>query len=131
MSEPLIPGLTINLSGQNYVLPPMNVDTLEAYWDMIQGWAQPPESLMQRLGEAAAVLHAALSRNYPELTLLEVKKALDWRNFVAIIDALLWCSGLARVEPGESEAGSDLTGTKSGPESPASPAGPGSTSAGA
>lgn len=130
MSEPLIAGTTIKLNGQDYILPPLNVDTLETYLPVIQGWAQPPATLLARLVEVCEVIHAGLLRNYPELPLKEVKQAVDLNNFQDMVDVLLASSGLARVEPGEPGAGSVLTGAKSGPESPASPAGPGNTSAG-
>lgn len=125
----LIPGVTIVLNGQEYILPPLNVDALEAYWETIQSWAAPPESLIQRLLQVTEVIHAALTRNYPELALQEVKRAVDLRNFEEMVGLLLEGSGLVGKSPGESEAGEALTGVISGPESSPSPAGPGNTSA--
>ena len=128
MSE-IITGVTIKLNGQDYILPPLNLDALEQYWEKIQGWAQAPESLMQRLSEVAEVLHAALARNYPDLALTDLKKGLDLRNFATLVEALLQSSGLARVEPGEPAAGSAPTLARSAPESPRSRAGRGRKSA--
>ncbi len=129
MSEPLLDGVTIRLGRQDYVLPPLNLDALEKHLEMIQGWAVPPDSIVQRLGEVATVVHAALKRNYPDLDLSEVKAGLDLQNFGPIVTALLESSGLAETEPGESPAEGVPTGPTLEPASPASPAGPGNTSA--
>jgi hypothetical protein len=112
--EPKLDGVPLRLGGADYVLPPLNLAALEKYWPVIQGWGKEgPVDLVQRLGEAAELLHAALVRNYPELTLAEVKEGLDLANFPGAVGQLLEVSGLARQAPGEPEAGSVPTGPTS------------------
>ncbi|MGD0826980.1 MAG: hypothetical protein ACLQED_09275 [Desulfobaccales bacterium] len=111
----LLDGVPLRLGGQDYILPPLNLAALEKYWPVIESWGEPPASLVQRLSEAAELLHAALLRNYPELTLAEVKEGLDLASFPAILPQLLEVSGLTRRPPGEPQAGSVPIGATSMP----------------
>jgi len=113
--EPKLDGVPLKLGGTDYILPPLNLAALEKYWPVIESWGEPPASLVQRLSEAAELLHAALLRNYPELTLAEVKEGLDLASFPAILPQLLEVSGLTRRPPGEPPAGSVPTGAISMP----------------
>ena len=63
-----------------------------------------PGSLVSRLGEGAELLHAALVRNYPELTLARSRKAWTWATFAAVAAQLLQVSGLTR-RPGGTAGG--------------------------
>jgi len=126
--EPKLDGVPIKLGSETYVLPPLNLAALEKYWPVIESWGEPPASLVERLSEGAELLHAALSRNYPELTLAEVKEGLDLASFPAVLARLLEVSGLTRRDPGEPEAGSVPTGAISIPGPSPKRAGPGSTS---
>ena len=126
----LLDGVPLRLGGQDYILPPLNLAALEKYWPVIESWGEPPASLVQRLSEAAELLHAALLRNYPELTLAEVKEGLDLASFPAILPQLLEVSGLTRRPPGEPPAGSVPTGAISMPGPSPKRAGHGSTSGG-
>ena len=108
-------GLPLRLGGKDYILPPLNLAALEKYWPMIESWAEPPAKLTQRFSEGAEVIHAALVRNYPELTLTEVKEGLDLPSFPGALAQLLEVSGLARRDPGEPQAGSVPSGDTSIP----------------
>jgi len=114
--EPQLEGVPLRLGGQDYILPPLNLAALEKYWPVIESWGEPPASLVSRLSEGAELLYAALGRNYPELTLAEVKEALDLASFPAVLAQLLEVSGLTRRLPGEPQAGSVPTGAISTPE---------------
>ena len=72
---------------------------------MIESWGEPPASLVGRLSEGAELLHAALVRNYPELTLAEVKEGLDLASFPAVLAQLLEVSGLTEAPPGGTAGG--------------------------
>ena len=126
--EPKLEGVPLRLGSTDYILPPLNLAVLEKYWPVIESWAEPPASLVERLSEGAELLHAALERNYPELTLADVKEGLDLASFPGALAALLEVSGLARGEPGEPGAGSVPTGAISIPGPSPKRAGPGSTS---
>jgi hypothetical protein len=126
--EPKLDGVPLKLGGTDYILPPLNLAALEKYWPVIESWGEPPASLVERLSEGAELLHAALARNYPELTLADIKEGLDLASFPAALALLLEVSGLARREPGEPQAGSVPTGATSIPGSSPKRAGPGNTS---
>ncbi|MGO9622370.1 MAG: hypothetical protein ACLPT6_13320 [Desulfobaccales bacterium] len=111
----MLDGVALQLGGNEYTLPPLNLAALEKYWPMIESWGEPPASLVQSLSEGAELLHAALLRNYPELTLAEVKEGLDLASFPAVLAQLLEVSGLTRRPPGEPQAGSVPTGAISMP----------------
>jgi hypothetical protein len=113
--EPKLNGVPLKLGSKEYILPPLNLAALEKYWPVIESWAEPPAKLTQRFSEGAEVIHAALARNYPELTLTEVKEGLDLPSFPAALAALLEVSGLARRDPGEPQAGSVPIGDTSIP----------------
>ena len=86
--------MPLRLGSLGSVLPPLNLAALERYWALIESWGEPPASLVGRLSEGAELLHAALVRNYPELSLAEVKEGLDLANFPAALAQLLEVSGL-------------------------------------
>ena len=113
--EPKNEGVPLKLGGNDYVLPPLNLAALEKYWPVIESWGEPPASLVGRLSEGAELLHAALVRNYEDLTLAEVKEGLDLANFPAALAQLLEVSGLVRRLPGEPQAGSVPIGDTSIP----------------
>ncbi len=113
--EPKLDGVPLRLGGQDYILPPLNLAALEKYWPMIESWAEPTASLTQRFSEGAEVIHAALLRNYPELTLTKVKEGLDLPSFPAALAQLLEVSGLTPRLPGEAPAGSVPIGDTSIP----------------
>ncbi len=56
---------------------------------MIESWAEPTASLTQRFSEGAEVIHAALLRNYPELTLTKVisrRSSPQWERILAQLE---------------------------------------------
>jgi hypothetical protein len=99
--DPKLAGVPLKLGNETYTLPALNLAALEKYWPVIESWAEPAASLTQRFSEGAEVIHAALLRNYPELTLAEVKEGLDLPSFPGALAALLEVSGLVGKPPGE------------------------------
>lgn len=72
---------------------------------------EPTNTEMESL---VAVCHAALSRNYPELTIEELEDDIDLNTLQHVVKAVVGQSGLEVVESGEAER-SVLTGTSSTP----------------
>ncbi len=71
-------GITVKLGGRDYIVPALNMRatrTLKAEIDLLgdadktaaDPWGE------ERMAAVAAITHAALARNYPELTLTEVE----------------------------------------------------------
>ena len=70
--------------------------------------ATPTEA---EFGEMVTVVHAALTRNYPDLAVEQVWDGLDLRNIRAAMDAVAGASGLeAKDAAGEARAVSPSTG---------------------
>ena len=125
-TQKMIKGVTLNLGGENYVVPPLNVDQLEEFTKQIellegpsalpQGDDERPADYAQRAAQAlkdwvktqraalVTLTQAALSRNYPEMTEARVKEILDLGNLAAVSAAIMGSSGLVaagEMQPGE------------------------------
>jgi hypothetical protein len=92
----MIDGVKIDLGGGEWIVPPLNLRTLEKFYPVIESWTQPRENALDYLREVAEFIHAALVRNYPDLTLDDVKDLVDLKNVQMVIPAILEASGFAR-----------------------------------
>lgn len=87
-----VPGVEMTFEGMSYVVPPMNAAAVEQYRDevaVLLGGGGVPDILM-----IVKLLHAALSRNYPEVTVDQVKQWVDFGNMVQVLDTVMHVSGL-------------------------------------
>lgn len=100
----MIDGIVVKMSGEEYIVPPLSFKQLRSL--------QPRLALLssvngipttEQLEAVSEVVHAALSRNYPDLTADAVNDMLDLGNMGAIIPAIMGVSGL--VTAGEGSAG--------------------------
>jgi hypothetical protein len=96
-----IPGTTLNLGGHELVLAPLNLDQVQAFEATIANLGQP-KSLPEAIAEAVPLIHASLSRNYPDLSVEDVRRLVDLGNFAAACTAIVTSSGFKRAAPGES-----------------------------
>lgn len=99
----MIDGVTVRMGGREWIVPPLTLGQLRRLWPRVR-----------RLGEIGAVTGAeevaimvevttaALSRNYPDLTAVEVEELLDLGNAGMVLNAVLTGSGL-RPATGEAE----------------------------
>lgn len=96
----MIKGKEIELGGKTYIVPPLNLAMVEHFQDQLINYTGGIDPQSVRL--VAEVTHAALKRNYPELTLEEVKDVLDLGNMVEVFSAVLQVAGfVARSDQGE------------------------------
>jgi hypothetical protein len=95
-----IPGTPVNLGGMDYIMPPLNLDQVQEFESIIPKLGQRP-TLRENLEEALPLIHAALSRNYPEITIEDLRKILDLGNFSIACDALVTVSGYTKASAGE------------------------------
>lgn len=107
--QPKIDGVPIKLSGVTYVVPPLNFKLLKRHKadiDAITAGAAAAGGLdTETADRMVAVVHAALSRNYPDITIETVEDGLDLRNSAPIIRALLGQSGFVEeIAAGEAAA---------------------------
>src|SRR5574337_945295 len=95
-----IPGARMNLGGRELVLAPLNLQQVEQFESVLPELGKQG-SLRDALSTGVPIIHASLSRNYPEITLDEVRGLLDIGNFREALDAMLGISGYSRRQPGE------------------------------
>ena len=94
-----IPGTLINLGGVEFVMPPMNLDQVQQFEDLMPTLGQKP-SFMENAEEALPIILAALNRNYPDLTLDDLRPLIDLGNFRTACDALAKSSGYVSASGG-------------------------------
>lgn len=95
-----IPGTRVNLGGTEFVLAPLNLVQVEALSDSIAKLGQSAD-LRENLAIAVPLVQASLSRNYPSITLDDVRQLLDLGNFAEASQAVVKISGYVPASPGE------------------------------
>lgn len=97
-----IKGTEIELGGTTYVVPPLNLAQVEYFQERLQGYTGglDPESIKL----AGEVVFAALSRNYPDITIEQVKEVLDLGNMHDVFSAVLNVSGFVAKADAAGEA---------------------------
>ena len=87
-----IPGTPINLGGVEYILAPLNLDQVRKFESVLPTLGQK-ETLGENITESLPVIHASLSRNYPDITLEQVSGLIDLGNLQAACLAVISISG--------------------------------------
>ncbi len=95
-----IPGTLINLGGVEFVMPPLNLDQIREFENIIPELGKK-DGFTANADEALPVIYAALSRNYPDLKLEELRALLDAGNLKAASLAVIMSSGYTPGKPGE------------------------------
>lgn len=107
MDEPKYEGVSMKIGGRELVIPPLSLKQVQKLYPTIEALQKESDPL-KSMEAVSLVVHAALKRNYPEMTLDEVDDMLDLGNFKAVIETVMGVSGfLAR---GEMKAGNVPTG---------------------
>jgi hypothetical protein len=104
-----IPGVTLNLAGTDWQIPPLRLGDLER---MSKDLAAFDGSTVTGASVAVVIdaTFAALKRNYPDLTRDQVADMLDVANMLEVMQAVMDISGMKRKEI---EAGNALGKTVS------------------
>ena len=124
------PGITVELGGDAYVLPPLPLWFIES--NAAIGEASESGSVPVKL--VLDALTASLQRNYPDMTREQVAALVDVGNMADLFELVMDAAGLKRKEgaaaQGKTSPVWDLTsrGWGSTPTSPPAPDGPLSTS---
>jgi len=88
----MIPGIKLNLGGTDYTVPPISIGSLEEIWPRLEAYSG-------KLTDGSLVvdaLHAALRRNYPDITRETVAAGVDLANFGDVMEAVMDVGGLKR-----------------------------------
>lgn len=100
----MIPGTIITLGGKKYLLPPMNVEAMESEEEFLteaMGGSPNPASGVRYMRAVSNLVHITLRRNYPDLTVEEVKKHVDFSNMHDLLANLFKTSGFQDKVEGE------------------------------
>lgn len=98
----MIKGTTITMGEKEYTIAPLNFDALEKFEDAIDKFGSlAPNSvnIPRDLREGIiGLIHAAISRNHPDVTIEDIKRDLDLGNMREVFPAIMGMSGLVRGE---------------------------------
>lgn len=121
-------GVAVVLGEATYVVPPLSTGAMRRLSDDIDkiGTGSPAEEQIR----CTKIIHAALMRNYPDLTIEQAEDLIDARNVKDLLGIVFGQSAVAPV--GETAApqpsATQSTGDGSTPSSSSSSAGPPNTS---
>ena len=92
MTEVKHDGVTVKMGGVGYVVPPLSFKQLKRLMPEIEAM-QKEASPIKNMETTVKITHAALSRNYPDLTLDDVEDMVDLKNIKEITEAVMGSSG--------------------------------------
>jgi hypothetical protein len=99
---PRFAGQDVNLGGTNFVVPPLALGALKTLLPKIQKLSIGADGVpdLSQVEDLLEVCLAALRRNYPELTLVELVDIVDLVNFQPLVKAVMGQSGLVVTSGG-------------------------------
>lgn len=105
--EELLDGVEIMMGGKKWTIPPLTLKQIKKFSGTFQDLVNLDTSNIPAMATGAVdaavdIIHAAIVRNYPELTRDELEDLIDLRNLAPVMQAVLGMSGLL----GEAGAGS-------------------------
>lgn len=105
----MIPGVTIEMGGREWTVPPLTLGQLRRLMPKITALAEIGAAIGEtEIGMLIDIVAAALNRNYPEVTAEMLGEMLDLGNAGRVLNAVLSGSGLTPAggsfQPGEASA---------------------------
>lgn len=98
----IIDGTKIKLGGKDYNVPPLNFKRLRQLNEEINLLSSVNGSpTNEQMDAMIKVVHSALERNYPNITLEDVEDKLDLANAGTVIRAIMGVSGMVAKSEGE------------------------------
>lgn len=101
MSIPKIRGKIVNMDGRDFVVPPLNLKAFQSLEEELKTYNGKPN--VEQLATAVKLAHAAMIRNYPDLTADEMADMMDLGNMAEVMDAVMGGSGLVKQTPTQLE----------------------------
>jgi len=92
-------GIWVVIGLEEYRIPPLpfgSLKELEGKVELISGLSLSPSP--EQIEVVFACVHAAINRNYPSITLEDVKGMLDVSNFMNVLEAVMNVSGFKRAK---------------------------------
>lgn len=90
----MIPGVKVSMSGADWTIPPLTLGSLRRLLPQVQKMTAGTPMSEEQIDTLVEVVHAAMTRNYPDLTQERVLDLLDVGNASAVMGAVLNASGL-------------------------------------
>lgn len=98
----MIKGNEVELGGQIYVIPPLNLAALERFQDKLEAYSGGIDR--ESVAFVVEVVHTAMKRNYPDITVDELKELIDLGNIQSVFAAVMNVSGLVARSADAGEA---------------------------
>jgi len=95
-------GVKVTLGQQTYVVPALTIKQVRSMSDdigaikVIVGEPTPGQ-----IDSMLRIVQAAVSRNYPDMTVEQLEEVVDLNSLPVVMKAINGQSGLERVKPGE------------------------------
>ncbi len=100
----LIDGAKVRMGGKEWIVPALSFRQLKKLLPKIN-MLNIGELTVETMDSITEVVHAAISRNYPELSVDDVADMLDVRAAPAVFMAIMGESGLEATSQGEAPEG--------------------------
>jgi hypothetical protein len=100
MAEPKFEGEKVRVGDRDLIVPSLSVKQARRLWPEILELDKgiTPANLPEKFGQAIPIIHAAISRNYPDITADELEDQIDVKTLRKL---LLIVSGQSGMTPGE------------------------------
>jgi hypothetical protein len=93
----LIPGIEFSFGGGRvYTLPPLSLGALERLQGKLAGLSSANATDPESIKTVVDAAHAALKRNYPDLTRDDVAELVDIANMHEVISCVMDVAGMRR-----------------------------------
>jgi len=87
-------GINLKLGNKDYVIPPLNLKAVRKFQNEIMTMTSIKGAITdEQMNSVVKVIHAAISRNYPDITTDELEEIIDLKNMQEVIPAILAASG--------------------------------------
>ena len=93
-------GIPFKEGDTTWIVPPLSLSMVEAMAPHLDAIAHPPEGVdmkQQMFSEFLPVIHCAMTRNYPDITVEDVKRIADMENVLDMVLAAMGRSLTAKT----------------------------------
>ena len=97
-------GVKMRVGGRELIIPALTIKQvrgLRSQFDAMQSIGDNVAPTDEQIGAVTEVIHSAVVRNYPDLTLDDLEELLDLSTMQAVVKAIMGQSGLEVVSSGE------------------------------
>ena len=99
-----VKGIPLTLGGTIHVVPPLALGAMEQLAEALANFTGDIRDTSQ-ISTVVSAAHAALKRNYPDITREQVGEMLDLENMQSVMEAVMDVSGMKRKAHEAANAG--------------------------